>query len=135
VAPKQSTTLEVDESHPLQTTVQLDSITSDDLELLLKDGSITPEIEEALRKILDQKAQLANFTSEAETREASMSSIYDDQQRLRENLKSAEGQRRRGSLDAALHQAAFRPGDAPRKAGRGEGGVREEERGRSGAAG
>jgi hypothetical protein len=88
---KQSTTLEVNESHPLQTQVQLTSVTDDQVAALLKEGSITPEIEQALREILDQKAQVAELDSEAEARDTETSSIYDDQQRLRENLKSLKG--------------------------------------------
>jgi hypothetical protein len=91
MGPKQSTTLEINESHPLQTTVQLTSVTDDQVAALLKDGSITPEIEQALRKILDQKAQVAELNSEVQARNAETSSIYDDQQRLRENLKSLKG--------------------------------------------
>jgi hypothetical protein len=91
VGSKQSTTLEISESHPLQTTVELSNITDDQVAVLLKDGSINSEIEQALRKILDQKAQVAALNAEAETRGSTITSIYDDQQRLRENLKSLKG--------------------------------------------
>jgi hypothetical protein len=88
MGPKQATTLEGNES---QTQVQLTSVTDDQVAALLKEGSITPEIEQALRKILDQKAQVAELNSEAEARDTETSSIYDYQQRLRENLKSLKG--------------------------------------------
>ena len=91
VGAKQSTTLEISESHPLQTTVELSNITDDQVAVLLKDGSINSEVEQALRKILDQKAQVAALNAEAETRDSTIASIYDDQQRLRENLKSLKG--------------------------------------------
>ena len=91
VGAKQSTTLEISESHPLQTTVELSNITDDQVAVLLKDGSINSEVEQALRKILDQKAQVAALNAEAETRDNTITSIYDDQQRLRENLKSLKG--------------------------------------------
>src|SRR5580692_1385926 len=88
MGPKQATTLEGNGS---QTQVQLTSVTDDQVAALLKEGSITPEIEQALRKILDQKAQVAELNSEAEARDTETSSIYDYQQRLRENLKSLKG--------------------------------------------
>ena len=91
VGPKQSTTLDITESHPLQTQVELNNITSDEVAVLLKDGSINVEIEQALRRILDQKDEVAEFDSQAEERDATITSIYDDQQRLRENLKALKG--------------------------------------------
>ena len=91
VGAKQSATLEISESHPLQTTVELSNITDDQIALLLKQGAINSEIEQALRKILDQKGQVAALNAEAEARDNTIASIYDDQQRLRENLKSLKG--------------------------------------------
>jgi Carboxypeptidase regulatory-like domain len=91
IGAKQSTTLEVIESHPLQTQVELTSITPDEVAVLLKDGEINSDIEQALGKILDQKARVAELNAEAETRDNTITSIYDDQQRLRENLKALKG--------------------------------------------
>jgi hypothetical protein len=91
IGAKQSTTLEVIESHPLQTQVELSNITPDEVAVLLKDGEINSDIEQALRKILDQKARVAELNAEAETRDNTITSIYDDQQRLRENLKALKG--------------------------------------------
>jgi hypothetical protein len=91
VAPKQATTLEINESHPLETRVELNSITDDQLALMMKDGAATPAIEEALRKILEQKDQIASLNSEAEKRDKEIEGIYNDQQRLRENLKALKG--------------------------------------------
>jgi hypothetical protein len=91
VAPKQSATLEINESRPLETRIELNSITDDQLALMVKDGAVNPAIEQALRKILGQKDQIAALDSEAEKRDGERSGIYDDQQRLRENLKSLKG--------------------------------------------
>jgi len=91
IGAKQSATLEISESHPLQTQVELNNISEDEVAVLLKDGSINSEIEDALRTILDQKARVAELNAEAETRDNTITSIYDDQQRLRENLKSLKG--------------------------------------------
>jgi hypothetical protein len=91
MAAKQSTTLEINESHPVRTEVQLSDIDEDEVALLLKDGSITPEIEQALRKILGEGTQVENLKREANTRGGTISGIYEDQKRLRENLKSLKG--------------------------------------------
>jgi hypothetical protein len=91
VGPKQSTMLEINESHPVETRIELNNITADQIALMVKENSIDPSIEQALRKIMDQKTQVAALNAEAESRESTITSIYDDQQRLRENLKALKG--------------------------------------------
>jgi hypothetical protein len=91
VGAKQSTTLEIKETYPLQTQMQLSSVTDDDVSMLLRNGYITPEIELALRKIIDQKDEVADLSSEAQSRSIAISNIYNDQTRLRENLKALKG--------------------------------------------
>jgi hypothetical protein len=91
VAPKQSTTLEINESHPNATQFALTNITDDQLALMVKVGAVNPAIEQALRKILEQKDQIATLDSEAEKRGKEIEDIYNDQQRVRENLKALKG--------------------------------------------
>jgi hypothetical protein len=91
VAPKQATTLEINESHPVETRVELSNITDDQLALMVKGGEVNPAIEQALRKILEQKDQIAALDSEGEKRGKEIEDIYNDQQRLRENLKALKG--------------------------------------------
>jgi hypothetical protein len=91
VAPKQATTLEINESNPVETRVELTNITDDQLALMVKDGEVNPAVEQALRKILEQKDQIASLDSEAEKRDKEIEGIYNDQQRLRENLKALKG--------------------------------------------
>jgi hypothetical protein len=91
VAPKESATLEINESHPVESRIELNSITDDQLVLMVREKSVSPEIGQALRRILDQKTQVAAFDSEVEKREGEITRIYDDQQRLRENLKALKG--------------------------------------------
>jgi chromosome segregation ATPase len=75
----------------VETRVELSNITDDQLALMVKDGEVNPAIEQALRKILEQKDQIASLDSEAEKREKEIGGIYNDQQRLRENLKALKG--------------------------------------------
>jgi hypothetical protein len=91
VAPKQTATLEINESRPLETRIELNGITDDQLALMVREGSVNPSIEKALRAILEQKAQVAALNSEGEKRDGEITRIYDDQQRLRENLKVLKG--------------------------------------------
>jgi hypothetical protein len=91
VAPKQATTLEINESRPVETRVELTNLTDDQLALLVKDAALNPAIEQALRKVLAQKDQIASLDSEAEKRGTEIDGIYNDQQRLRENLKALKG--------------------------------------------
>jgi Carboxypeptidase regulatory-like domain len=98
IGPKQSATLEINESHPVATTVQLSSITDDQLAVMVKDGSVNPAIEGAIRNILDQKAQVAAINNESEKRDDEITHIYDDQQRIRENLKALKGSAEEKSL-------------------------------------
>ena len=98
VGPKQSTTLEINESHPMETKVELSNVTDDQVALLLKDNAIDPAIEQALRKILGQKAQVTGLNEEGEKRDTEITGIYDDQQRLRENLKALKGSAEEKSL-------------------------------------
>jgi hypothetical protein len=91
VSPKQTAALEINESRPLETRFELNDIDDDQLALMVREGSVNPAIEQALRRILDQKAQVAALASETEKRDAEIARIYDDQQRLRENLKALKG--------------------------------------------
>jgi hypothetical protein len=91
IGPKQSTSLEINESHPVATRIQLDSVTDDQVALMVKEGLVTPAIEQALRQILNKKDEVAALNSESEKRDGDIKRIYDDQERLRENLKALKG--------------------------------------------
>ena len=91
VEPKSTATLVVAESMPVSRTIAINAIDSDQTKLLLQQHSINPKIEAALRDIIAQKDRVAGFEAEAEKRKDELAGIYDDQQRLRENLKSLKG--------------------------------------------
>jgi hypothetical protein len=81
----------MNESHPVETRVELTRITDDQLALLVKDGALNPAIQQALRKILEQKDQIDSLNSGAEKHDTVIEGIYNRQQRLRENLKARKG--------------------------------------------
>ncbi|MGB8522264.1 MAG: carboxypeptidase regulatory-like domain-containing protein [Candidatus Acidiferrales bacterium] len=91
VEPKATTKFSVRESRSLETRYQLSNLTDDQIGVFLQQKSINPEIEATLRKIVEQKDRVAALDEELNRREAETQKIYDDQQRLRENLKALKG--------------------------------------------
>jgi chromosome segregation ATPase len=88
---KATATLAVQEAKPLEASFSLTNLSDDQIKLFLKQESITPEIEAAFRKIVEQKNQIAALDREVTNRDDETQKIYDDQQRLRENLKALKG--------------------------------------------
>jgi hypothetical protein len=91
VEPKKTATLVVNEARPIETRYAVSNVTEDELGLFLRTGAINAEVEAALRRVIEQKARVAALESEKESREEQKNRIYDDQQRLRENLKALKG--------------------------------------------
>jgi hypothetical protein len=91
VAPKTTERLEVNEAKPLYTRYELNLVTSDDIELLLRQNSINAEIEKALRTIAAQKKVVADLDGTIKERQKAIDQIFADQGRLRENMKALKG--------------------------------------------
>ncbi|HWZ99798.1 MAG TPA: carboxypeptidase regulatory-like domain-containing protein [Candidatus Dormibacteraeota bacterium] len=91
VAAKATAMLPVEEVHPLFTTYQISNLTDDQILYFSKQGSITPEMSDALKKISAQKAVVAKLEQEMEDRQKDIDRIVDDQGRLRENMKALRG--------------------------------------------
>ena len=89
--PKATQKLSIWEFSPLETRYQLTNLTNDQIGILLKQKSISPEIEQAFRKIIEQKDKVGALDAEITSRNDETQKIYDDQQRLRENLKALKG--------------------------------------------
>jgi ribosomal protein S17 len=88
---KATTKFTVRETRPLETRSQLTNLTGDQITLFLQQKSINPEITDAFHKIVDRKEKIAALDAEIARREGDTQKIYDDQQRLRENLKALKG--------------------------------------------
>ena len=54
----------------------------------MKERSISPAVEEALRGVFNQRGAVDSLESQKDERDEEIHSIYDDQQRIRENLKA-----------------------------------------------
>jgi len=91
VAPKTTERLEVNEAKPLYTRYELNLVTSDDIELLLRQNSINAEIEKALRTIAAQKKVVADLDGTIKEQQKAIDQIFADQGRLRENMKALKG--------------------------------------------
>ena len=86
-----TTELLVEEFEPRETTVVLSSITDDQVALLVREKTISPELEQTLRKVTLQKAVVASFDTQIKQRQQESSDINTDQQRVRENMKALKG--------------------------------------------
>jgi len=91
VEAKKTETFTVKESKPLETRYVINNITDDQITLFIRQKTINPEIEQALRKIVAQKGVVAGFDREIQARNNETKRIFDDQQRLRENMKALKG--------------------------------------------
>jgi hypothetical protein len=88
---KQTASLAVEESRPVQNGYQLSNITDDQVSLFVRENSVDKSVEAALRRILEQKNAIADLDSKKEESDGQMEKIFDDQQRLRENMKALKG--------------------------------------------
>jgi hypothetical protein len=91
VDPKQTASLAVDEARVEPTTYALTNLDSDQVALFIRQQSINKPIEDAFQKILEQKGIIANLESQKAAHDSEMEQIFDDQQRLRENMKALRG--------------------------------------------
>jgi hypothetical protein len=91
VEPKKTTTLLVKEHRPISNRYQLSNLTDNDIKLFLDQKMINADVEKALRRIVAQKNDIAVLEAVITGRRAQVSSISDDQQRVRENMKALKG--------------------------------------------
>ena len=91
VAPKATATLPVDEIRTLSTTYEVADLEPGQVELFIKQGTITGDMAQALKKVTDQKAVVARLEQEMEDRQKDIDRIVEDQGRLRENMKALRG--------------------------------------------
>jgi hypothetical protein len=91
VKPKESSKLEVEETHPEVSQMVLSNLTENQVELLARQKRLTPEMEAAFRKILDQKNAVAALDNKIQSRQQDVANISRDQTRIRENMKALKG--------------------------------------------
>jgi hypothetical protein len=91
VEPKATAVLTVHESSPIETRYQLTNLDDDQIKLFLQQRSINATVEAEFHKIVEQKDRVAALDAEISKRSDETQKIYDDQQRLRENMKALKG--------------------------------------------
>jgi hypothetical protein len=91
VPPKETARLVVNEAKPLYTEYALRDVTDDQIALYLRQKWINPDIEKALRRIVEQKNVVADFNAQLQSGKQSIDQIFTDQGRLRENMKALKG--------------------------------------------
>jgi predicted RNase H-like nuclease (RuvC/YqgF family) len=91
VAAKAVAALPVEEVRLVSTTYQIADLGPDQIQLFLKNGTLTSEMAAALQHITAQKAVVEKLEQEMEDRQKDIDRIVDDQGRLRENMKALRG--------------------------------------------
>jgi hypothetical protein len=91
VPAKATASLPVEEMRTLDVTYSISALNTDQIGLFVKNKTITPEMAEALEKIMAQKAVVAKLEEEMENRQKDIDRIVEDQGRLRENMKALRG--------------------------------------------
>jgi hypothetical protein len=91
VEPTQGAQLMVEEHKPEMATLALTNLTSDQVEVLAKQQRVTPTMEQAFRRVLEQKSALADLDAQLQARQQEIDAIGKDQARLRENMKALKG--------------------------------------------
>jgi hypothetical protein len=91
VPAKATASLPVEEMGTLDVTYSISDLNADQIGLFVKNKTITPEMAQALQKIMDQKAVVAKLEEEMENRQKDIDRIVEDQGRLRENMKALRG--------------------------------------------
>ncbi len=83
--------LSVEEYHPEETLYALTNLTDDQIVLATGGRHLDPAIEQALRRILAKKTEVANVDSQIASRRQEVERINREQSRLRENMKVLKG--------------------------------------------
>ncbi len=91
VPSKETKTFTVEETKADTTRIALTNLSSDAIETFVKLNALTPELEQAMRKILAQKNAIAKIDADLKSKESAITDIVQDQNRLRENMKSLKG--------------------------------------------
>ena len=83
--------LSVEEVHQDVTRYMLTDITEHQVEVLATENVVTPDLQAAFRRVLDQKNEISKLQSQTTIRQKELDSINSDQTRIRENMKALRG--------------------------------------------
>jgi hypothetical protein len=91
VNPKQSTQLVVEEHKPETARLALTNLTSDQVAILTQQQRVTPAMQQAFRRVLDQKTAIAGIDAQLRACQQEVDALGADQARVRENMKALKG--------------------------------------------
>jgi chromosome segregation ATPase len=91
VEPKAGAQLMVEEYHPLDARVELSDISDHEVTVLTDQKRMTPELQQAIKRVLDQKSVIDGLDAQLQVRHQEVNSITSDQGRIRENMKALKG--------------------------------------------
>jgi hypothetical protein len=91
VGPGKTENLQIEEFHPEESQYELSELDDKEVTLLTDQKRLTPTMQQAFRRILDQKNQVSQLETQITTRHTELDAITKDQARLRENMKALKG--------------------------------------------
>jgi hypothetical protein len=91
VPSKQTASLVVEEARPINANYALTNLSHEQVAQFATGRTITPAIQSAFEEVLAQKNVVIALTGQKNTRDEETQKIFDDQQRLRENIKALKG--------------------------------------------
>jgi len=91
IEPKATKTLTVKEYRPVSNRWMLTGVTDSEIKFFLDQKMINPEVEKALRSVVQKKNDIAVLDAVIAGRRTQVTNISDDQQRVRENMKALKG--------------------------------------------
>jgi hypothetical protein len=108
VDPGKTAELSVESVHPEETRYELTNLDDDEVALLVEQKRMTPTMQQAFDRILNQKEKVDEISGQITERKRESDQIAADQNRIRENMKALKGsseekallQRYVGQLDA-----------------------------------
>lgn len=91
VAAGQTAKLHIEEFHPESSEYYLTNLDQKQVAYISQQRQITPAMQDAFRRVLDQKNKVDSLNTQIKAREREVESINKDQARLRENMKALKG--------------------------------------------
>jgi cell division protein FtsB len=89
--PRKTTIVSVKEYRPISTRYELTNVSDEEIAFFVSQNAVNAEVEKVLRRVAGQKNAIAVFDADIAARKAQMSSIAEDQKRVRENMKALKG--------------------------------------------
>lgn len=91
VDPSKTNDLTVEEVHADTTTSALTDLTQEQVDVLVAENNVSPELQAAFRRVLDQKNKISDLQAQMASQEKELKDINTDQARIRENMKALKG--------------------------------------------